>query len=167
MTSATAISRMGNNASFIKFIPMSSIRIVHIKIFWGVFLSSVICLILSVLLVVFNFLTILDALIIFILSSSVFVFLNYLGLYFDLRKPMIHWDNETAAVKNNLNTLWYMLACFAIIIGVVIIEIIITSLNLPLAGYVLAGIIFILSLIGNYLFYRYYSRGSKVIFDNI
>lgn len=167
MTSCTAISRMGKNAQFVKYIPVSSIETINVKVFWGVFFSVIFSLILSVISVVFSILNVVDALIIFILSTSIFIFLNYLGILLDLRKPNINWDNENAAVKNNLNSLWYMLISVAIIIIIVLIGILIISLNLPFAGYIFAGIIFMLSLFGNYMFYRYYSKGSRVVFENI
>ena len=54
----------------------------------------------------------------FIASMLGMIFMNYLGMIVDLIHPKLIWEQETAAVKNNLNSVFTMLPAFAISIGI-------------------------------------------------
>ncbi len=165
LTSGTAISRMGKSAEFVKCTPIKPIVTINIKIFWGVALSLFTALIFVIPCVVLNIINILDALLLIILLLSLFVFDNYLSLFFDLAKPILNWDNENQAMKNNYNALWGMLLSFVILALIVILCIMLEYVQF--GGYVAYAIILLASLLGNFLFYKYYSRSADKVFKNI
>ena len=46
------------------------------------------------------------------------IFINYIGLYIDLLRPKLTWDNEQAAVKQNLNAILLLVVSWALAFGV-------------------------------------------------
>ena len=58
-----------------------------------------------------------------------------------------------------------MLLSFAVII--VACGISLLGLLLPYGGYIAYGLILVLSILGNYLFHRYYLKPSKILFKSI
>jgi ABC-2 type transport system permease protein len=54
----------------------------------------------------------------FIASMLGMIFMNYLGMIVDLLHPKLIWEQETAAVKNNLNSIFTMLPAFALSFGI-------------------------------------------------
>ena len=109
MSSSTAISRDGKNAYFNKIIPVSPMTIINSKIVIGVIFGFVPCLLISVVGLVFNLLSILDLILINVPLFLYIVFTNYIGIFIDLKRPKLDWENETVAVKQNTNTLIFML----------------------------------------------------------
>jgi hypothetical protein len=107
--SSTAISREGQNLYFIKTIPMSMKTQLRLKLLPGLILSLVPCLVYIPLFhYFFNYSPVYDLLYLagLILAS---VLINQLGLAVDMIRPKLVWDDETAAVKNNLNILFELL----------------------------------------------------------
>ena len=165
MASSSAISRMGKSAGFIKTIPVKGTTIIYSKLFIGTSLGCVVGLILIILLCILGIINIFDSVLLFILICSLNLLDNNIGLIFDLKKPVLNWDNENMAVKQNLNTLWSMLLSFAVII--VSCGISLLGLFLPYGGYIAYGVILVLSILGNYLFHRHYLKQSKELFKSI
>ena len=165
MVSSSAISRMGKSAGFIKTIPVKGTTIIYSKLFIGTVLGSVVGLAMIILLCVLGIINVFDSILLFILICSLNLLDNNIGLIFDLKKPVLNWDNENMAVKQNLNTLWSMLLSFAVIIVSCAISLL--GLLLPYGGYIAYGLILVLSILGNYLFHRYYLKPSKVLFKSI
>ena len=165
MTSSSAISRMGKSAGFVKTIPVKGTTIIYSKLFIGTVLGSVVGLALTILFCVLGIINIFDGVLLFILVCSLNLLDNNIGLIFDLKKPVLNWDNENMAVKQNLNTLWSMLLSFAVIIVACAISLL--GLLLPYGGYIAYGLILVLSILGNYLFHRHYLKPSKVLFKSI
>lgn len=165
MTSSSAISRMGKSAGFIKTIPVKASKILYSKVFIGTVLSNLVSLFFLILLCVLGVVNILDAFLIFILVCSLNLLDNHIGLFFDLRKPIIDWDNENKAVKNNLNTLWSMLLSFVVIAIIVVLCIIFIAVQN--GGYIAYAISLALSLGGNLLFHLHYNKKAKVLFKAI
>ena len=165
MTSSSAISRMGKSAGFIKTIPVKASTILYSKIFIGTVLSNLVALFFMILLCALGITNILDALLIFILVCSLNLLDNHIGLFFDLRKPVLDWDNENKAVKNNLNTLWAMLLSFLVIAIIVVLCIIFIAVTN--GGYIAYAISLALSLGGNLLFHLHYSKKARKLFKAI
>lgn len=114
LITVTAISREGSNVYFMKFIPMSYFDQIQAKVFSG--------LIISVLGVVFMMIPfgylfhiplfgLFLALIAALLSS---VLINYVGIIIDMIHPKLVWEQEAAAVKQNINAAFTMLPAFGI-----------------------------------------------------
>ena len=105
MTSSSAISRMGKSAGFVKTIPVKGTTIIYSKLFIGTILGSVVGLAMTILLCVLGIINVFDSILLFILICSLNLLDNNIGLIFDLKKPILNWDNENMAVKQNLNTI--------------------------------------------------------------
>ena len=163
--SSSAISRMGKSAGFIKTIPVKGSTIVYSKTFIGTAIGCLVGLAMIVLFCVLKIIGIVDSILLFILVCSLNLLDNNIGFIFDLRKPVLNWDNENMAVKQNMNTLWAMLISMAII--VVTVGICLLGLLLPYGGYIAYGVILVLSVIANLLFHKHYQKSSKQLFKSI
>ncbi len=117
LITATAISREGTNVYFMKFIPMSYFKQIQAKVFSG--------LIISLLGIVFMLIPFGIVLKIPLLSLSLALcaallsglFINYLGIIVDMIHPKLIWEQEAAAVKQNLNAIFTMLPAVGLSVG--------------------------------------------------
>lgn len=114
MISSTAISREGTNISFMKYIPMSLKQQLQAKVLSGI-LMSVISMLLTMVCVYFllpifpltwYFATAAASLITIVLG-------NYASLALDILHPKLVWEQEAAAVKQNMSGIVSMLAGMA------------------------------------------------------
>jgi len=103
--SATSISRMGKNFFVMKYLPMAYREQLNAKAASGlvIIIPAILLIIVPLQIIVRAPLPLLIGGV--LLSFPGAVFLNYLGLLIDLAKPKLEWDNEQAAVKNNMNVL--------------------------------------------------------------
>lgn len=107
-TSPTAISREGRDFPVTSYIPVAGSAQITAKLLPGLLLSIFdVVLVVPVSCIFFKF-TPLDAGMIFLLSLISTTSFNLLGLFFDINFPKLEWDDETAAVKNNLNIILQM-----------------------------------------------------------
>jgi len=115
---ATAISREGRNFFVMKYLPVRYQTQLHAKAMSGLLV------VLPGLLVIFAALTwlfqppVLLAVAAVLIAVPCAVFLNYLGLYFDLMRPKLDWDNESEAVKANMNVLLMVFGAMGVAAGV-------------------------------------------------
>ncbi len=118
LITVTALSREGTNIYFMKLIPMSYIKQIQAKILSGIVISLI--GILFMLIPAWIFFKIQFHLIFFAFIASILamIFMNYLGMIVDLIHPKLIWEQETAAVKNNLNSMFTMLPAFGISFGI-------------------------------------------------
>lgn len=151
--SATAISREGSQYTVMKYIPMSYRNQIHAKLLLGVLagvIGNVAMAAAMSLLVPFAwYYYVLYCLI----STITTLLINALAIMLDLAKPKLVWEQEAAAVKQNLGTfvalMLGMALCIVTIVTVFFIPqewlmisaIIALATTLPLAigAYVLAG----------------------------
>lgn len=118
LITVTALSREGTNIYFMKLIPMSYVKQIQAKILSGIVISLI--GILFMLVPAWIFFKIQFHLIFFAFIASILamIFVNYLGMIVDLIHPKLIWEQETAAVKNNLNSMFTMLPAFGISFGI-------------------------------------------------
>ena len=118
LITVTSLSREGTNIYFMKLIPMSYVKQIQAKILSGVVVSMV--GILFILVPAWIFFKIQFHLIFFAFIASILgmIFMNYLGMIVDLIHPKLVWEQETAAVKNNLNSVFTMLPAFGVSFGI-------------------------------------------------
>jgi len=118
LITVTSLSREGTNIYFMKLIPMSYVKQIQAKILSGVVVSMV--GILFMLVPAWIFFKIQFHLIFFAFIASILgmIFMNYLGMIVDLIHPKLVWEQETAAVKNNLNSVFTMLPAFGVSFGI-------------------------------------------------
>ena len=112
MISSTAISREGTNAYFMKFIPVPVETQAFAKAACGIIISAVSgWLLLIPLHLVLSYPIYLD--LIFVVGSLVSVIMtNLFGILIDLLRPKLVWEQEAAAVKQNLNGVIIILLSF-------------------------------------------------------
>lgn len=124
LVSGTAFSRGGKDTVFAKSFPLKNGLQVRAKVTIGIAFECVFLfvLILVGVLITSNWIFLLVALLPCILSSIIG---NYIMLFIDLKHPYLEWENETAPVKQNKNTLFSMLAIS--LIGIVFMGIGIAS----------------------------------------
>lgn len=118
LITVTSLSREGTNIYFMKLIPMSYVKQIQAKILSGVVVSLVGILFMLVPAWIFFKIQFHLVFLAFIASILGMIFINYLGMIVDLIHPKLIWEQETAAVKNNLNSVFTMLPAFGISFGI-------------------------------------------------
>ena len=114
MISSTAISREGTNISFMKYIPMSLKQQLQAKVLSGI-LMSVISMLLTMVCVYF-LLPIFPLTWYFAAAAASLITIvlgNYASLALDILHPKRVWEQEAAAVKQNMSGIVSMLAGMA------------------------------------------------------
>ncbi len=117
MISATAISREGTNAYFMKYIPVPMMTQVTAKLACGTLISLISAwLMLIPFHLLLSYPIYLDLLIIAGSTLST-ILINVFAIIVDMLRPKLVWEQETAAVKQNLNGVISMM--FSILLAVV------------------------------------------------
>ena len=114
MISSTAISREGTNISFMKYIPISLKQQLQAKVLSGI-LMSVISMLLTMVCVYF-LLPIFPLTWYFAAAAASLITIvlgNYASLALDILHPKLVWEQEAAAVKQNMSGIVSMLAGMA------------------------------------------------------
>ena len=93
------------------------------------------------------------------------VLTNYIGIYIDLRRPKLDWENETVAVKQNTNTLIYMLIDMAITMLIVALGVLLIFIRIP--AFVASLILTLIFLALCVIIYRLMKRKGLELFNNI
>ena len=110
----TALSREGSNIFFMKYIPMSYVKQIQAKIASGLAVSLLgILFSLIAAIIILRLHPIMIALVL-VMSIQGMLFMNYLGMIVDLIRPKLVWEQEAAAVKQNLNAAFTMIPAFAL-----------------------------------------------------
>ncbi len=117
LITVTAISREGTNVYFMKFIPMSYFKQIQAKVFSGLIISS-----LGIILMLIPFGIVLkipplSLALAFCAALLSGVFINYLGIIVDMIHPKLVWEQEAAAVKQNINAAFTMLPAAGLGVG--------------------------------------------------
>lgn len=148
--SITAISRKGKKAFFIKFIPISLYKqFIYLNI-PQIFLNILITLvILGIAKYIVPSFTLLQIILIFIISLILNIINSFLMLVTDLRKPNLNWDNEIDAIKQNKNKLFQYVLTIIIILFLIYLAKIFENINLNLSLVLIILILFIILLIIN------------------
>jgi ABC-2 type transport system permease protein len=109
-TSITSISRDGESAKFMKYIPVDFEKQCKYKILIGTLLNIVPIIYVTVLLKILLVKTkIITLVYIFVLSMILNIFNNWLVIIIDLKHPKLEWMTEYAVVKQNLNMFYQMI----------------------------------------------------------
>lgn len=143
--SGTIFSRMGQNLSFMKYIPMSLEKQIQIKSLSGILLSIPAGLIYLVPFhYIFKYPFYIDILYL-IAYSAASVLVNQIGVLIDAFHPKLIWDDETAAIKNNLNAVFDVFA--GILLAIVIFIPLMIGIDLTTAAYLEFILILVLSVL--------------------
>lgn len=125
LISSTAISREGSNYTFMKYIPMELKQQVEAKTWTGIIVSIVSTfLMIVVIYFIFPYLPISYYIACFLTSMVTSVLGNYIGILIDMAHPKLVWEQEAAAVKQNMTGVISMMGGMALcaILGFVIFQ---------------------------------------------
>lgn len=163
LISSTSISREGANYIFMKYIPVPLQTQINAKALSGTFISI---LSIALFLIPIWFIVKLPVYIVllFFLCSSISSILgNYLGILIDLLHPKLTWEQEAAAVKQNITG---MIALFGGVGIAVVIGIIASNLPANMLP-IYATSIFIISILLCIVCYLYINRIVDKVFANL
>lgn len=120
-TSVTAVSRDGQNAVFMKYIPVSYYKQIQYKAMPAILLNGImIGLTLLILYAIIPNLGIITYLSVFVIAMLLNILQSQLMVVVDLKRPKLEWTTEYAVVKQNMNMIFTFFSAFAII-GIIII----------------------------------------------
>ena len=154
--SATAISRDGENAVFMKYIPVSLYKQYVYKTMPNIIMSIISnVIVLAVARYVIE-ISIIDLLILFIVSTIMAVFQSFLLILIDLKRPKLKWSSEYAVVKQNINLIFPMIFAFVNIGLIVLLGIGMQNLS----AYVSVATIAIAFIISSVILLRYMKKNQ-------
>lgn len=115
LISATAISREGSNVMFMKYIPMEFKQQIHAKTNCGIIVSLITMLVTIIIAyVVFPYLPFYYYIVCFLASIITTLLGNYAGILVDMAHPKLVWEQEAAAVKQNMTAMIAMMGGMAL-----------------------------------------------------
>ena len=159
----TAISREGQNATFMKYIPVALDKQCTYKIVPAVAMN-LISTILSIVIVFVLFKTTPLFLALMAFIAVLFsIFFSYVMLIVDLKKPKLKWDSEYAVVKQNMNMMWGMGLGTAMITLLIIAAI--TLMEIPYL-YTAIGLMLV-ALLSIYLIKKYITKNQEKLFEKV
>ena len=161
--SVTAISRDGENAVFMKYIPLELSKQCTYKIIPAVIMNIFTIAIIITLAAILFKLTIPFIIISSIVSVLISIFYSYLMIIVDLKRPKLKWDTEYAVVKQNLNMIFEFILSIAIIILLIPIAFVMAEVSCIITA-MLFIIVFIL---GIYLVRKYIDKNQVKLFEKI
>jgi len=114
----TSISREGRNLFIMKYLPVSYSTQLNAKA-----ASGLVIMIPALIFVVVPLQVVFGAPVLLLIGGILLavpgmLFVNYLGLFVDLTRPKLAWDNEQAAVKQNLNIIMLMFGSMGVAGGI-------------------------------------------------
>lgn len=112
---ATAFSREGKNIAFLLYIPIKFSKQILVKTFLGIMFSVITCLFFLIPLHIFLRYPIYYDLAFILGSLITTIFINQIALIIDGIHPKLNWEDETSAIKNNLNVMFELLFSWALL----------------------------------------------------
>lgn len=125
---STTFSREGKNIWVLKTIPVKPVVQVYGKLLAGYSISFVATLVTIVIAIFLFKINVLTAIMILILCSLALVPVSSIGLYIDLIRPKLQWNNPQEAIKQNMNAMLAMLIGFLAVSVFVIAGFLVTIL---------------------------------------
>ena len=162
--SATAISRDGQNAVFMKYIPVPLIKQIDYKVMPNIIMTTIMGII-SIGIAQYLFrIPILYLLLITIAAISIGMLQSYLMIIVDLKKPKLEWNSEYAVVKQNMNLVWPMFLGLANITIIAVLSYVLGSFN---NSYIIIGLFIIIYLGLTMLVRKYIEKNTDKLFRKI
>ena len=165
MIASSAISRDGKHAYINKYIPVKPMTIINAKVFWGIIFGIVPCVLITILGMVIGLMDIVDVILIMVPLFLYVVFTNYIGIIIDLKRPKLDWENETVAVKQNMNSMIFMLIDVVFTIAICALGAILLFINIP--SFVASIILSLIFLVLCVIIYKLMDNKDIEIFKNI
>ena len=159
----TAISRDGQNASFMKYIPIELDKQCTYKIIPAVIMNVVSTIILDIIVLIMFKASLLFIILLSFISILLSIFFSYVMIIVDLKNPKLKWDSEYTVVKQNVNMLWGIALSVAMIILLVI-----GAITLSEIPYLFTAIgLILISILCIYLIKKYISKNQEKLFEKV
>ena len=162
--SITAISRDGENAVFIKYIPVPLYKQYIYKIIPNIIMNIITIIItLAIAQYILN-LPIFTLILIFIIAIIMAILQSIIMIIIDLKRPKLNWDSEYAVAKQNFNLIFPMLLGMINIAIIIIANVILKNINIYV-GLAILGIVYLVSTIitNKYLYTNQEKLAQKII----
>ena len=162
--SITAISRDGENAVFMKYIPVSLYKQYMYKIIPNIIMNIVTIIITLGMAEYLLGLPAITLIALFIVATIMGILQSIAMIIVDLKRPKLNWDSEYAVAKQNLNLVFPVLLAMlniAIMVGLVFL---LKDINVYI-GMGLLGILYmVVTFVTNkYLYNKQYELANKII----
>lgn len=162
--SVTAISRDGQNANFMKYIPVKYMKQIDYKVMPNIIMTSIMSIITVIIAGILIKADILYLLLILITSIIMGVFQSYVLIIVDLKKPKLEWNSEYAVVKQNMNLIWSVVIS---LISITLLIIFGMFLGNILNSFISIGIIAFLYLLITIITRKYINNNTKRLIEKI
>ena len=162
--SITAISRDGENAVFMKYIPVPLYKQYLYKIIPNIIMNIVTIIITLGMAEYLLNLPVITLIALFIVATIMGILQSIAMIIVDLKRPKLNWDSEYAVAKQNLNLVFPVLLAMlniAIMVGLVFL---LKDINVYI-GMGLLGILYIVVTVvtNKYLYNKQYELANKII----
>ena len=162
--SITAISRDGENAVFMKYIPVPLYKQYMYKIIPNIIMNIVTIIVTLGMAEYLLRLPVITLIALFIVATIMGILQSIAMIIVDLKRPKLNWDSEYAVAKQNLNLVFPMLLAMfniAIMVGAVFL---LKDINVYL-GIGILGILYIVATVvtNKYLYNKQYELADKII----
>lgn len=111
---APSVSLEGKSIAILQSLPVESYKPLFAKVIFHVLFNTPMAIICGILAAVSVKATVLGYFAFILMPIATNVLFGSLGLIFNLKKPMMDWDNETVVIKQSISVLFLMLAVFVI-----------------------------------------------------
>ena len=162
--SITAISRDGENAVFMKYIPVSLYKQYMYKIIPNIIMNIVTIIITLGMAEYLLRLPAITLIALFIVATIMGILQSIAMIIVDLKRPKLNWDSEYAVAKQNLNLVFPVLLAMVNIVILVGFVYLLKNINVYL-GVGLLGILYIVVTVvtNKYLYNKQYELAEKII----
>ena len=162
--SITAISRDGENAVFIKYIPVPLYKQYMYKIIPNIIMNIVTIIItLGIAQYLLN-LPLITLIELFVVATIMGILQSIAMIIVDLKRPKLNWDSEYAVAKQNLNLVFPVLLSMVNIVILVGFVYLLKDINVYM-GVGILGILYIVATVitNKYLYNKQYELADKII----
>ena len=162
--SITAVSRDGENAVFMKYIPVSLYKQYIYKIIPNIIMNIVTILVTLGMAEYLLNLPVITLIALFVVATIMGILQSIAMIIVDLKRPKLNWDSEYAVAKQNLNLVFPVLLSMiniAILIGLLFL---LNNINVYI-GIGIVGILYIIAtfITNKYLYNKQYELAEKII----
>ena len=162
--SITAVSRDGENAVFMKYIPVSLYKQYMYKIIPNIIMNIVTIIITLGMAEYLLNLPVITLIALFVVATIMGILQSIAMIIVDLKRPKLNWDSEYAVAKQNLNLVFPVLLAMvniAILVGFVYL---LKDINVYI-GVGILGILYIIATVitNKYLYNKQYELADKII----
>lgn len=162
--SITAISRDGENAVFMKYIPVSLYKQYMYKIIPNIIMNIVTIIITLGMAEYLLNLPVITLIALFVVATIMGILQSIAMIIVDLKRPKLNWDSEYAVAKQNLNLVFPVLLAMVNIVILVGFVYLLKDINVYI-GVGILGILYIAATVitNKYLYNKQYELADKII----